>query len=174
MLIDSFKTLQWFTRKSSELYHPNFKTLIERIYNPQEMKGLIAFGENKEVFSIGSEEFFQIFNDFLKDVEGNNYNVSKKKISDEEFKEIHESFDLIDNIALDRILLILEKIEERLDILEDFLKEKLGSNYQKIKHLVEKYRRNELTKRELITKGANIIGKSFIKIWLFFNWENMI
>ncbi len=61
-----------------------------------------------------------------------------------------------------RIELVMDQIEN----LEEYLMKHLGSNFEKIKDFWEKYKVGEIGKRELITEGAKIIGKKFIKIFI--------
>lgn len=150
-------------------YHPNFKTIMENIYDPNYMKGVIAFGEDFEVFVIGENDFIVNFKKILSELKKRKFHINIKEINIEEFQEIHQHIDTSDKYDIKRIVEILEKIDERIDGLEVFLQEKLGSEYQKIKFLLEKYRNDEISRKQLLLEGSKILGRNFFKIWSGFS-----
>lgn len=150
------------------LYHPNFNTVRENLYDPDKMRGLIAFGEDKEVFSIGDDIFFNIFDEVLQDIQKRNFSVLKKELSSDEFNDIHTPIPDFEHYDIDQIVSLIEHIEERFNGLESILQRKLGNNYQKIKFLIKDYKDKKITTKELLRDGGKVIGKNLFRIFSFF------
>jgi len=60
----------------------------------------------------------------------------------------------------------IEDVIAKIDNLESFLMRKLGTDFNKIKHIWKKYKEGAIGKRELVTKGIKLVGKKFVKIFL--------
>ena len=51
----------------------------------------------------------------------------------------------------------------KLDDIEDYLKDHLASDWEKIKDLWKKYREKEIDLKEFLKEGVKVVGKRFIK-----------
>lgn len=69
------------------------------------------------------------------------------------------------------IVLYIENMFDKIDDLESFLKERLESDFNKIKTAWEDYKAKKIGKKELIKEGLKIIGKNFIKV--FYNYKKL-
>jgi len=89
------------------LYHPKFKFLQRNIFNPEIMHGIISFGENNNVFTIGPKKFYQNLIQLFQ-------LLDKKRdkrisiISPKEIEEYDEEYDEIDEYDKDIISQILK------------------------------------------------------------------
>ncbi|MHA1149150.1 MAG: hypothetical protein ACTSR8_13000 [Promethearchaeota archaeon] len=79
--------------------------------------------------------------------------------------------DKVDNIEehISEIAPMLEKITVNIDNLEDFMREHLGSEWEKIKGAYQNFKDGAITRGELIGYGLKTIGKSFARIFLKIN-----
>ena len=57
----------------------------------------------------------------------------------------------------------IEDLFDKTDDLEDFLKERLATDFQKIKFAWQDYKDGKYGKKGLIKQGIKIIGKKFVK-----------
>ncbi|MGQ4875781.1 MAG: hypothetical protein ACP6IY_17085 [Promethearchaeia archaeon] len=61
---------------------------------------------------------------------------------------------------------MMENIEHNFDNIEDYLQERLGSDYEKFRKYIKQYKNNEITKKRLIMKGISLFGQKFLKLFL--------
>ena len=59
----------------------------------------------------------------------------------------------------------IEDVIDSIDNLESFLMNKLGNDFEKIRHVWINYKEGKIGKKGLIKEGAKIIGKKFLKIF---------
>lgn len=150
------------------LYHPNIGSLINKIYNPESITAIIAFDENEEIVLIGEERTENLINSMEHLLKEKRYNVKKKILSKEEInKSEYKSLEIEPDIQK-KILDLLEKhdteVNEKFDQVINQLKEKLGSDYQKLKIIRQKYKNKEITRGKYIKKVGKIIGKHTLSI----------
>ena len=55
---------------------------------------------------------------------------------------------------------------DQIENLEEFMMNRLGKDFDKIKHVWTKFKNGDVGKGALIKEGAKIIGKKFIKIFV--------
>lgn len=60
----------------------------------------------------------------------------------------------------------IEEIFNRIDDLEGFLIDNLGSDFTKLKYTWDEYKSGKIGKKELIKEGIKVIGKKFLKAFL--------
>ncbi len=60
----------------------------------------------------------------------------------------------------------IENVIDNIDNLEEFLMNKLGGSFERIRHVYERYKNGEVGKIEFVKLGAKIIGKKFLQIFL--------
>lgn len=79
--------------------------------------------------------------------------------------------DKVDNIEehISEIAPMLEKMADNIENLEDFMKEHLGSDWEKMKGAYQNFKNGDMTRGQLIGYGLKTIGKSFAKIFLKIN-----
>ncbi len=57
----------------------------------------------------------------------------------------------------------IEEIFERTEDIESYLKSHIGSDWEKIKHIWDEYKKGKITRKQMIMKCIKILGKKFIK-----------
>jgi len=145
------------------LYHPNVGSLINKIYDPETTTSVIAFDENENIIIVGEECTNDLINSIEDELKERNYNIKKKILSKEEIKESdHKSLEIEPDIQK-KILDLLEKhdteVNEKFNYIINQLKEKLGSDYQKLKKLRQEYKNKEISRGKYIKEVGKIIGK---------------
>ena len=60
----------------------------------------------------------------------------------------------------------IEQVIDQIENLEEFLMKRLGGEFQRIKHIWTKYKNGKIDKKGLITEGAQVLGKRFLKLFL--------
>lgn len=145
------------------LYHPNVGSLINKIYDPETTTSVIAFDENENIIIVGEECTNDLINSIEDKLKEKNYDIKKKILSKEEIKESdHKSLEIEPDIQK-KILDLLEKhdteVNEKFNYIINQLKEKLGSDYQKLKRLRQEYKNKEISRGKYIKEVGKIIGK---------------
>ena len=57
----------------------------------------------------------------------------------------------------------IEEIFEKTEDIESYLKSHIGSDWEKIKHIWDEYKKGKITRKQMIMKCIKILGKKFIK-----------
>ena len=112
----------------------------------------VSGGAQQQGFSVGSKQSNKTIN---------------KKLSkiDKRLKDVQEDVKLVKKYT-SQIEQIFDKLET-LDDLETFLRNKLSSDFEKIKVSWQDYKSGKITKKELIIRSLKVIGKKFVKKILF-------
>ena len=150
------------------LYHPNVGSLINKIYDSETITCLIGFNENEDIILIGEKSVESMINSIEYEFKEKRYNIKKKILSKEEMDETAQTPLEIEPDIQKKILDLLEKhdtdVNEKLNQINNQLKEKLGSDYQKLKEIHQRYKNNEIPRRKYITTVGKIIGKYTLSI----------
>ncbi|KKM28464.1 hypothetical protein LCGC14_1566390 [marine sediment metagenome] len=75
----------------------------------------------------------------------------------------------MDDIKSDSVLIkeytpLIEELFEKVGNVEEYLKERLATDFEKIKNIWNDYKSGKISRRELIKKALKILGKRFIKL----------
>ena len=65
---------------------------------------------------------------------------------------------------LEANIVLIESYFDKQDDLEEFLRERLASDFAKIKDSWQQFKSGEINRKELIKKGMAVFGKKFVKI----------
>ena len=60
----------------------------------------------------------------------------------------------------------IEAVIEKIVDLEDFLMKNLGPEFEKLREILNKYNQAEISRSELINRGADLIGKNFLTAFI--------
>ena len=93
------------------------------------------------------------------------------KISDKKLELLKRINTKVDNIKSDTELIkeftsSIEDILDKFDDMENYLKDRLASDWEKIRNSWTEYKIGEIGKRELIKRGIKGLGKKFIFVML--------
>jgi len=77
-----------------------------------------------------------------------------------QFREAHNQLEL----KLDDIISNIDQIFDKTDNLEEYLKSRLASDFEKIKDRWQDYKAGKIGRKELIRESIKVIGRKFIKM----------
>ncbi|MFW9941768.1 MAG: right-handed parallel beta-helix repeat-containing protein [Candidatus Thorarchaeota archaeon] len=154
---------------SSILQRNNFYIVeTEMDPNKSELKGIKGFAEGKY-----DKQEIALMVKVQKVTEGNNLITitvmsNKEWVAEEVLKDINiksnnlkSTYELLREYS-EKIEAVMEKIAD----LEDFLTKNLGPELEKLRDVLNSYNQAEISRTELINRGADLIGKNFLTAFI--------
>jgi hypothetical protein len=97
----------------------------------------------------------------IEDIKGDTELISFIKEETGLIKDIKDDTDAI----IQMVSIIEEKFDEKLDEMEDYMKMKLGTTFEKFKVHYDNYKAGKMTKKKLIVNSLKVAGLSFAKFF---------
>ncbi|UCD01221.1 MAG: right-handed parallel beta-helix repeat-containing protein [Promethearchaeota archaeon] len=157
-------------RELSSILQKNNFHIVEKELDPinSELKGIKGFAEGKydkqEIGLIITVQKVSEGNNLIKIIAMSN----KEWIAVEILKDINVKSNILKstNVLLREYSEKIEAVMEKIADLEEFLTKNLGSELDKLREVLNKYNRAEISRSELIKSGADLIGKSFLTAFI--------
>lgn len=155
----NFAMLQQLQENKTEDFQ-KFEAFAEGLYDKQDVALSIAVKKVKGAAEKGAKKGSK---------KGSKIVIKAMSDREEKVIDLLKDFNVkLDDIKSDTELIKeysaqLENIFDKTKDLETFLIDKLGSDFQNIKHAFQSYKAGEMTKAGLVKEGLKMIGKKFIK-----------
>lgn len=119
-------------------------------------------GNQKQSFITGGDRDY-LTSEVLESLEEIKVNIAA--IIKNQFAQLEKIDNTIEKLEiLDSIAENISKLLDKQDLTEDYLKDKLGNDWEKIKGSWEDYKNGKVDKKGLIKRGIKALGKKFIII----------
>jgi len=163
-------SLDQVERELSSILQKNNFHIVEKELDPinSEFKGIKGFAEGKydkqEIALIITVQKVSEGNNLIKIIAMSN----KEWIAGEILKDINVKSNILKSthVLLREYSEKIEAVMEKIADLEEFLTKNLGSELDKLREVLNKYNRAEISRSELIKSGADLIGKNFLTAFI--------
>ncbi len=94
--------------------------------------------------------------------------TSQLLLNDEQFLSLLEGINYKSDCLEATLAPLMPKLEETLgkvDNLEDFMKDKLGSKWSKLKYQYQELKAGNITRKKFILTGFTVLGKTFLQVF---------